>query len=127
MVEAPKIGFEADALKSIREPLISLSPVKYLPSRMIENDPEAYAYSLRIPPNTPVMLGPTSPAKCRISTIEALASLRQELSIRVVLLGHVRANGVEVMQRVTLSLWMPPNRMFFMARQTKCSRPPRGF
>ena len=61
MVEAPKIGFEADALKSIREPLISLSPVKYLPSRMIENDPEAYAYSLRIPPNTPVMLGnPTS-------------------------------------------------------------------
>ena len=60
MVEAPKIGFEADALKSIREPLISLSPVKYLPSRMMENDPEAYAYSLRIPPNTPVMLGPTS-------------------------------------------------------------------
>ena len=62
MVEAPKIGVEADALKSIRDPLISSSPVKYLPSRMTENDPEAYAYSLRIPPNTPVMLGnaPTS-------------------------------------------------------------------
>ena len=57
MVEAPKIGVEADALKSIRDPLISSSPVKYLPSRMTENDPEAYAYSLRIPPNTPVMLG----------------------------------------------------------------------
>ena len=52
MVEAPKIGDEAEALKSIRDPLISLSPVKCLPSRITENDPEAYAYSLRNPPNT---------------------------------------------------------------------------